>query len=98
MSVAFYRLSVGEFQTQGALRKNNTTKKLFARSFACFASNLLARKFDTLAFVGLRFAERANLCGDLPQQLLVVALQANKRVFSLFCFGFHLYFRREGKT
>src|SRR5690606_41104025 len=50
---------------------------LFACGFTCLAANVLSNETDTLAFIGLRFAEAADLGGNRPEHLLIEALHAH---------------------
>ena len=55
---------------------------LFGRcALAALATDDLADKFDTFSFVGLGLAQRADLCANLSEKLLVVALENDERVF-----------------
>lgn len=75
--------------------KQNRLFLTLTAGFTHFAADNLIRQADTFSFVGLRFAEATDFGRYLPKELFVVALQDNRGVGTLFCFGFHLDFLRK---
>ena len=58
---------------------------------AALATDYLTDKLDTFALVGFGLAERADLGAYLAEELLVVALKDDQRVFVAFRLGLYLH-------